>query len=468
MRRLPSHRERIETALPHFRSNIELARRPAACLAAVLICALPAAGSDGNGIAFEGRRPANFEAQPPAIPSLPQPEEESRIDLDQAPGPTDVAPESVDAVLDAPPPLVGAEPGDSQGPEDELLLLDEPAFAYSSGDWFFTGGWYFEEEVMVLLKTKLNDVRLTIDDSANPFFVTRGPLVMTTTTESPSYEPGGRITLGKILHRDVWNRDHMLEFRFLGMFEWETRATVVQTADSGLGLDTRLGPNSGDVAALYNNTTQRYFAESNLFDYEWNYRIRTRSTRDRMVLQHDGHWIRHSTPSRIWSGYVGVATLFVDETFDLRGQGPGAQSGRYVVETDNELFGVQCGGEYREQLTHWSWGLRGRLATLFNFAERRSSFRSTLVPMGGGAPVTTVRTERVTDDNLALLIEGGLFTSLQVRPNVTLRAGYDILFITGLAQADGNLGLPVGTFRPMQVNDDAIYHGGSLGFTMVW
>jgi len=384
-----------------------------------------------------------------AQPLLPAPSAEGERD---AAGDGELLP-------DLPAPEIDGQPIDDtmHASSDEFVLLDEPAPAYSSGQWLFSGGWYFHEDVVVLQKADLDDQLLAFD-ATNP------SLGLFTSTDTPTFEPGARITLGKIYGRDVWNRDHMVEFRFFGLFDWPTQARIVRTFEvPDTGINTRLGPNAGDIQALYGNQTQRFLQHSSLDSYELNVRMRTRGSRDRLVLQHDGHWVRHQTRARIWSCYAGFTTLFLDEQFDLLGVGEGATRGRYLIGVDNDLIGVHFGGQYVEQAAIWNWGLRGRLAGLANFAQRQSSFASQI-----GAAAPTTRSDREEKDNLAFLLEGGIFASLQVHPNASLRVGYDVLFISGVAQSIGNLNLPVGSFSPMEVNDSALYHGGSLGFTMVW
>ena len=338
----------------------------------------------------------------------------------------------------------------------ELELLDEPADTYTSGEWIRSGGWYFEEDVVVLQKAELED-QVLARDLSDPSLT----LVLRNTSDPMSFEPGTRITFGKVYGRDVWNRDHMIEVRYLGMFDWPSQATVAGTLAGGVF--TTLGPNTGDVAALHGNDRQRYIETSTLDNFDINVRMRTRGSRDRMVLQHDGHWVRHQTTARVWTCYAGLTTMFLDESFDILGTGPGATQGRFIVSTTNDMFGLHFGGEYIEQAAVWNWGLRGRMAGLANLADRRSEFTSQI-----GAAAPTTRRERSEKDNLAFLIEGGIFASAQITPNATVRVGYDVLYLTGVAQAIGNLNLPVGAFSPMEVNDIALYHGGSVGFTMVW
>ena len=357
-------------------------------------------------------------------------------------------------------PLAGTAVGESGNdilpPSPELELLDEPAPAYSSGEWIRRGGWYLEEDIVVLQKAELED-QLLARDLSDP----AGRLVLRNTSDPMSFEPGARITLGKIYGRDVWNRDHMVEFRFFGMFDWPSQARIGSTLAGGIF--TALGPNAGDVAALNGNDTQRYIETSSLDSFDLNFRMRTRGSRDRMVLQHDGHWVRHQTSARVWTCYAGLTSMFIDESFDVLGQGTGATQGRFIVATNNDMYGVHFGGEYIEQAAVWNWGLRGRLGGLANFADRRSEFTSQI-----GAAAPTTRRERSEKDNLTFLIEGGIFASAQITPNATLRVGYDVLYLSGVAQAIGNINLPVGAFSPMEVNDIALYHGGSVGFTMVW
>ena len=339
--------------------------------------------------------------------------------------------------------------------DGDFHLLEEPAPAFSSGEWIHSGGWYFQEEVVLMQKAELEEQLVARDFSS-------ATLAITNASDPSTFEPGARITLGKIYGRDVWNRDHMVEFRFLGLLDWPTQARITSTV--GSNIITTLGPNAGDVAALYFNDTQVFREHSTLDNFDLNVRLRTRGSRDRMVLQHDGTWIQHQTRARIWSCYAGLTTVFVDDEIEIIGQGPAPQMGRFHVQTTNDMLGVHFGGEYVEQAALWNWGLRGRIGGLGNLASRRSLFTSQL-PMPAGP---TTRRESVDKDNLTFLIEGGVFASLHVHPNATIRVGYDILYLSGVAQAIGNLSLPVGSFSPMEVNDSALYHGGSVGFTMVW
>jgi hypothetical protein len=382
---------------------------------------------------------------------LPSPLDEGR--LDDARG--GLSPQTNDDPVEV---LLETPPGALEGlPFPEVTgaqLLDETAPTFSSGEWIFSGGWYFQEDVVVMQKAELEE-QVIASDFTDPL----RPLLLRNTSDPPTFEPGTRITLGKIYGRDVWNRDHMIEFRFFGMFDWPSQAQIVSTIPGRV--DTTLGRPAGDVFALFNSDSQRYIERSTLDSFDLNARMRTRGSRDRMVLQHDGAWIRHQTNARIWSCYTGFTTFFIDDQFDLLATG--TNQGRFVVSTNNDLFGVHFGGEYIEQAAVWNWGVRGRLGGLANFATRKSSYTSQF-----GAAAPTTRAETVDKDNLTFLIEGGIFASLQIHPNATLRVGYDILYLTGLAQAIGNNNLPVGNFSPMEVNDAALYHGGSLGFTMVW
>ena len=347
--------------------------------------------------------------------------------------------------------------------DDQYLMLNEPAETYSSGHWLHAGGWYVQEEIVVFQKAVLDEQVFAFDASDDLPVNT-----LTSDTDPFSFEPGARITFGKIYGRDVWNRDHMAEFRYFGGFDWLSQSAIVRAGINPVigpprGIDTLLGQRAGDVLALFDNDSQRIIQRSSLDGFDLNIRLRTRGSRDRMVLQHDGDWIKHQTRARIWSCYTGLATFFINEQFDLLGQGPGGNRGRFVVSTSNDLVGIHFGGEYIEQAALWNWGLRGRIGGLANFADRNSRFTSQI-----GAAAATTRTDRRAKDNLTFLIEGGIFSSVQIHENATLRVGYDLLYLSGIAEATGNIELPVGNFAPLEVNDGALYHGGSVGFTLVW
>lgn len=359
----------------------------------------------------------------------------------------------------------------------EPLPFDGFPTLISSGSWLWDGRWYTQQEMAMMVKSEPRSVPLSFD----------GFRVFTTTADRQGYELGTRLTLGRILGRDRANRDHAVEFTYQGLFDWESRASF-SSNDSvsllgvrfngvlGLGvLDQFDGANN--IVFSEDSLSSRFVYRSQLDNFEMNLRIRSRPVRDRMIMQPDGTWERHETPSMLISFFGGLRYMQLDETFLYSSVGtafgtaigvpaasPIATSGAYNVSTQNHMVGLQLGAESIEQHACWHWGLRGRVGGLINFADRESSIVSTF-----GSTF-----ESAGDEALVFLTEGSLFASYQLRPNLAVRASYDFMWVQGLALASENVGIttmPLTSpmeFRDINIGGGAVFHGMFLGFDYVW
>jgi hypothetical protein len=205
---------------------------------------------------------------------------------------------------------------------------------------------------------------------------------------------------------------------------------------------------------------QDYLYESDLNSFELNFRRQGRPARDVLALQPSGRWVRYDNASKIYSFFGGLRFMSANDgvTYTSQAANPFTR-GVYIVQTHNDMVGLQLGMEVVEKYTTWNWGFRGKIGGLTNFADRFSD----ITTINGIAN----RSQNIEDENLVFLAEGGLFVAYQVRPNLSLRASYDALYLTGIAQAPRNLSLQP-AFPKFNVNGDAIYQGGSVGFEMVW
>jgi hypothetical protein len=203
--------------------------------------------------------------------------------------------------------------------------------------------------------------------------------------------------------------------------------------------------------------------DSDMNSYEINFRILDRPLRDRISLQPNGTWVRNSTASQLKSFLIGLRTVSINEMFSLSaGFTNPATSGFYQVKTNNDMFGIQLGGEWIENYSRWSWGARFKAGGLFNFADR-----SSLVDVALQGNRLPLRTEKVSSENLAAVLEGGLLATYQIRPDFLARVAYDAMYVQGISTAPENLGL-ADAFPNMEVTGDAIFHGLSVGFEMLW
>lgn len=379
------------------------------------------------------------------------------------------------------------------------------AEVYSTNDWFRGGQWYSKQQLVMLLRTKISLVHMAVDATEavasnrlipSPFLNAS----LATTDAGFTYEAGTRLTLGKILGRDVANRDHGIEFSFLGLFEYTGRASLTPNDPTLGGIISLVGsqevnsvvdglvlgfPIINRLVGFDNSLVQDLTYEAELNSFELNYLVGARPNRDRLVLQPDGRWVRHATPSLVTSVYTGLRYVRQNERLTYTGQGgrnrfqdatgqitflePVPAGGVYRVDTDNDLVGIQIGGEAVRKRTNWVLGINGRVGGLINFADRNSHLVQTFdSDLGVGVNMTTdVTEERLNDETLTFLAETSAYVSYYVRPNTAFRFGYNALFMNGLAIASDNIGL-AGGFANFELTGNAIYHGMDFGLEMTW
>ena len=405
-------------------------------------------------------------------------------------------------------------------PVSDVIVEEGAAETYSTNNWFRGGRWYSQQDFVLLLRADLPTVHLAVErdglDAAQGRASPSATNSMSSRAADFTYEAGVRITIGKILGRDVANRDHSLDVRYFGLFDYTGAAAIaeVNPADdlapndpNGItvsGIDTLLGTveaNStlGGTSTLgfarFNpvdgfdlSTTQQIRYEANLNSVEMNYMIGARPARDRLVMQPDGRWVRHATPSKVRGMFAGLRYIRQHESFNYTADGranlapivQGAavvngatgvvqRRGDYRVDTENDLFGIQLGGEWLQKRTDWVFGAEGRVGGFLNFANRDSRLIQVVDQDLGNAVdlLTTTRTQGLDDETLTFLSEVHVYLAYYLRPNTSVRVGYNFLYLNGMATATNNLGLQ-GEFPKFELTGDSLYHGMTLGFNMTW
>ena len=358
--------------------------------------------------------------------------------------------------------------------EFSIYANQQQPLLYSTNDAFRRGHYYAKADIVMMLKSQVENVLVAVDASGARAQFRRS---LDTTDAGMTFESGTRITFGRFLGQDVANRDVAFEFSFLGGFDYFATASLVGTQiDGGNSLLSAIDtsdpvlviftgtalPSAFDVNQAFNfvnDQTIRYSSDFN--SAEFNFRILGRPLRDRVALQPNGSWVRHASSNRIKSGLLGFRYASVNDYFDLQSNvGDVANSfGNYSVNTHNDMFGIQVGGEFEEVYASWSWGAQFKTAGLINFVDRDSALESRL----GNTFSST--SESLTDEHLAILIEAGVKASYRIKPNMIVRTGYDFMYLSGIATAPPNLGLQ---FPKFEVNGDTFMHGISFGVEMLW
>jgi hypothetical protein len=344
---------------------------------------------------------------------------------------------------------------------------EAPAAVWSSGEWFRSGIWYTNADFMVVRRSRPRDQLLIGIDITNPdnLFFNYGA--------SAGVEPGMRVTIGRFIGRDWENRDHSFEVTFLGVNEYSTGQGIRSQTEQGLILlldQKQGGVNGADV------WTTMY--DSRFHSVEADLRLRHRPDKDRLVMAPDGTWTRQYTSSYVPSLILGLRYIKLDEEYSFRSRSQVADiseaffRGDYDIETNNDLAGVQIGGDFINQRERWYWGVRGKLGAFVNFAEQYTvaQFNDLRAPGPGnpGDPSLDIapREEQASKANEALFGEIGIMAAYHFNPNFSARAGYDFMWLAGVALAPDQF-----TFTEtarLAVDGVIFYQGLSLGLEVVW
>ena len=340
----------------------------------------------------------------------------------------------------------------------------------SSGTRLWRGHWYTEQAAVAMirmqphLKTLSHDLT---DGRLNIGIPVSTQDALSTESDTAGANTGVRITIGNIIGRDEKNRDNAIEVTFLGQFDFESTATIGANSAGNLVLSEDFGSHiagtgSFEVPVFDNADTQSFIYNSDLSSFELNYRIRSRMSRDRVLLQPNGNWVRAANPTRLITLHGGLRYISINEYFRFDSEGVGSGTGLYEVLTHNDAVGFQLGGGLIEQKGEWNWGVKSTAGALFNAADRQSVVVT--MPAEGEAGS---RAQDIEGQNLVFLCELSAFASWQIRPHVALKGSYDAMLVTGLAIARDNVSLAP-AFPDLALRGQMFYHAISVGFEMVW
>ncbi|MEM6778861.1 MAG: hypothetical protein AAF670_14495 [Planctomycetota bacterium] len=290
--------------------------------------------------------------------------------------------------------------------------------------------------------------------------------------DEPDFEFAPRITIGTV--PDCVNG---IETSFTGPFFWETEEAspfvtdayvprlVLSTANPfnssvelfAFGLDT--DPLAAPVATAADQQTQRYESE---------------------------YWSLESSRTMIaWDVakfLIGGRFINFNEEFDFasqnfEGDANDNRDGRGLIESDtqNRLVGLQVGLDvYNPTSRFCSTYFRGRAGAFVNLAESdfllTTSTVTTVGGVAGAADNRTVLRRSNSENELAGLIEIGTGLRYQSGDILTLRAGTELWYLTGVATATDQIGsvLSPATGSGISVDDDVVFVGFTVGAEVKW
>jgi len=247
-----------------------------------------------------------------------------------------------------------------------------------------------------------------------------------------------------------------LEFSYLGIGNWASSQSVLGNGDlfspfSGFGVDP-----AGVGYAETDQGSLQIFSTSNRFDsFELNMR-------------------RFFTSANCWwqsSWWVGMRYVRVDDDAVYNTQGITGDLA-YTVDADNDMFGAQFGMDSALRLTtRWTLSIFGEVGVYGNRATQDST-----IAINNAAIVLE---ETASSRRASMVVEGGFLSTFKIVPRGTLRAGYQVVYIDGIALGSDSFNFQTGGATPLGTalagrqafindNGNAVYHGPTVGFEYTW
>jgi hypothetical protein len=392
-------------------------------------------------------------------------------------------------------------------PPDDSLLIDNglwdgapvgPCCAICGGGSGCPPDWYAEQGVRLLGRTRprqqiLGSEPLGTNSSGYPVFIDQlgdRNVVFTNRSAAPDVSLAYATTVGHYFARDKFNRDHFVEFSFWGLNGWKDQATVTalgttlhkfagNTTNTIVGsLYTPYYTGAGVFMKGFDGADEQHtFYSSYNQNFEINGRFSPRNREDRLVLHPNGKWRRECQPGQYMSYLYGVRYMQVDETFNFHstsratpllddGTPDPAHTTVYNADYDavshNHLLGLQVGADMMFRQCRWAWGVRSKVGALINFSDQQSNIVSPDLTRTGAGQLSGAKHEA------SLIGEVGFTATYKFRPNLMGRAGYDFMWVTGLALAAEQLQFEPVPVNTINTNGTIFYHGISLGLEWMW
>jgi len=160
----------------------------------------------------------------------------------------------------------------------------------------------------------------------------------------------------------------------------------------------------------------------------------------------------------------GFRYLSLYEKFNIRSTDLDSGTSDYHIRTTNNLFGGQLGARYRRSYGRFAWDATGK-AGLFGNSAGQWQFVSDSVP-------GSFLRDRRSDSGGQIAFAGDINVSANYRllSFLTLRAGYNLLWVEGIALAPGQLDFSNTTASGSDLrSDDGFFaHGVSAGGLADW
>jgi len=316
--------------------------------------------------------------------------------------------------------------------------------------WTDLPPWYAGADALFLVRDNSEDITIA---SIGP----QGAEALTTEDFDYELRPGLRLTLGRTI-----NDNFRIEASYLGQHSWDDTVTVRNLNANALGgLGNLFSPFSG-----FGNPV-------GVPGLDFNNRVTIDETSELDSAEID---LRYRAPVRCGAFETillcGVRYVRVDESFGYFSQSsvtaPIASTNLINVETSNDLVGGQIGGNVIYRASERWWINTDAKAGVFGNAARQNTVYTRADAQGGSSTITGEAQEGGT----ALVGEVKIESCYQLFPRLTIVAGYQAMWIDGLALGTNNLqrDFNILTLGPAEVdhNGTSVYHGPHAGVVWSW
>jgi len=268
----------------------------------------------------------------------------------------------------------------------------------------------------------------------------------------------------------------VVEFGYMGIYSWDAHATVIDASNNLYSLFSLAAPGvppfGASPAGVTNPGGPNPFSE--------------RAHQHTISLESDLQTAEISY-RRYWLGYIPRVsgtllagfryTRVTDEfEFETLGSEPLPQTTGplaaldYNEDCENNLAGIQAGGDIWVSL--WQGvriGAEGKAGIYDNHSVLRN--RITTTPHTTAPPETF---EEFKNDHAAFIGEASFDVVFDIFPSLSLRAGYEMLFLNSLVLAGDNFNQisPYENQGPrvpfFEDDGELFYHGGHFGVEYIW
>jgi hypothetical protein len=274
----------------------------------------------------------------------------------------------------------------------------------------------------------------------------------------------------------------VVEFGYTGVFGWDDKASFSDPTNNLYSLFSRPNPGTGTFGSDPPNVNDPLgpmpFSERASFQS-----IELSSDLQTAEISYRRYWLGYS-PRISGTLLGGFRYTKVNENFAFRTQGSGPfrdppfdqqslplASLAYTEDCDNNLAGLQIGSDIWVSLFQGlRIGTEGKVGIYNNHATLTN--RISTNPQNVQPPSLV---EEFKDNHVSLIAEGSADLVADLMPSVSLRVGYEVLFLNELALAGENFNpsSPYGNQADPRVpfidtHGELFYHGAHVGLEYTW